>query len=108
LGVSGLDEKDPDKGSIFVGCGIALLCQIFLGVLGFFAIATIHKAGMNWAVFALSSWGMTQWIGIVPLIFVMRRDGRKGTAKGLLLMGCIGLLLSSACASVFWGGRIGG
>lgn len=106
--MSDLDEKDPDQGSIFVGCGMALLCQVVLGVLGFFAIATIHKAGTNWAVFALSSWGMTQWIGIVPAAFSMKRKGMKRTVIGLVLMGSIGLLLSSACASVFWGGRIGG
>ncbi len=110
--MSGVEEKAPYEGSVLAGCGMAFLCQIILGVLGYFPFttlgATLSREEFNPLVFGLSSWGLTQWVGILPLVFIMRRRGKRRTVIGLLLMGAIGLLLSSACASVFWGGRIGG
>ena len=44
--------------------------------------------------------GHTQWIGIIPLILQQRGKGRSKVVQDLLITGFIGLLLSSACATM--------
>jgi len=48
----------------------------------------------------LTSWGITQWIALVPLILRERSKGNPNIAKGLVVTGCVGVLLSSACAGL--------
>ncbi len=108
FGCERVEEKAQYPGSVLAGFGMAFLCQVICGLIAGAFLPIEGSGGPDWLVFELSSWGLTQWVGILPLVFIMRRRGNRRTVIGLLLMGAIGLLLSSACASVFWGGRIGG
>jgi len=89
------DSRISANGDVVTGCLLAFACQlgfIFIGFLGLFLFNTFYL---------LVGWGATQWIGLIPLIRRERAEGRLMTAKGLLIMGCIGVLLSSACAAIF-------
>ncbi len=44
------------------------------------------------------SWGLTQWIAIIPMIISNQKKGRRKNVQGLIIAGCIGVLLSSAHA----------
>jgi hypothetical protein len=80
-----------------MGCGTS----IAFAVLGIIAALTIDSAGNGkLSDYLFASWGVTQWIGILPLIANDQSKGRKKSVKGLIIAGCIGLLLSSACASI--------
>ena len=84
-----------DKGNVVVGCLMGLACQIafiLIGIFGLFAGNTIVL---------LVGWGATQWIALIPMILRERANGHPATAQGMIIMGCIGLLLSSACATRF-------
>ncbi|HME05454.1 MAG TPA: hypothetical protein VKG25_00330 [Bryobacteraceae bacterium] len=76
-----------------LGC----LCQI-----GFFVLAMAGAIAMNNQTSKLVylSWGVTQWIALIPLIQSQRAKGHNATVQGLLIMGSIGVLLSSACAAM--------
>jgi hypothetical protein len=47
----------------------------------------------------MAAFGVIQWIGLVPLILKARASERPETALGLIITGCLGLLLSSACGT---------
>ncbi len=89
-----------NEGNIPAGCGLAFLCQIGAGILSLFSLALDGNNKLG--VILLCSWGLTQWIGIIPLIFRFKAEGKKQTIVGLVIMGSLGLLLSSACASTFY------
>jgi hypothetical protein len=87
------------RDSRLAGCGMGCLIQIVF-VLVSYAIAT--QVWTNTVpTLILSAWGLTQWIGIVPLILWERKKERPKTVQGLLITGALGLLLSSACAGMF-------
>jgi hypothetical protein len=69
-----------------------------LGVLAGFAVDSGGHGKLS--DYLMVGWGVTQWIGIIPLIVNERKKGRKNRIKGLIIAGCIGVLLSSACASI--------
>jgi len=80
------------KGSVGIGCLIGFLCQIGFIVLGILAALRLNSMVL-W-----SSWGVTQWFVLIPLILQQRGKGHSRTVQGLIITGSIGLLLSSACA----------
>ncbi len=84
-------------GSVGIGCLLGCLCQI-----GFFLLAMAGAFTMNnqLSKFVSLSWGVTQWIALIPLIQSQRSKGHHATVQGLLIMGSIGVLLSSACAAM--------
>jgi len=83
------------RGSVATGCFLGCACQIPFILLGLLALTQSNHELL------LASWGVTQWIALIPLIVRQRAKGHVATAKGLLIMGCIGVLLSSACAAFF-------
>jgi hypothetical protein len=89
--------EQPDEGDVFagvgIGCGIQLIC-LFLSIVVFYTVHDGKAGGL-----LLAAWGVTQWIGIIPLIFYFKGRGKSNTILGMLITGGIGLLLSSACAS---------
>ena len=86
-----------------VGVGIAMGCAVQIGffVLGILASLALSSSGKLSDVAAVS-WGVTQWIALVPLILNERSAGRPRRVTGLIIAGCIGVLLSSACASLIF------
>ena len=91
--------------SIPVGFGIGCTCQFGFFLLGG-AIASLASITDSRSIpFAaraalLLSWGITQWIALIPLIMSQRAAGNRKTVQGMIISGCIGVLLSSACAGM--------
>jgi hypothetical protein len=88
----------PDRGHIILGVLLGFVCQIGFVILGMLAGWFIANSTTKGLVFMFSSWGVTQWIALIPLIRQHNKKGRTRTAQGLIVIGCLGLLLSSACA----------
>jgi hypothetical protein len=80
-----------------MGCGTSIAFAV-LGVIAALTVDTAGKGKLSDYLFV--SWGVTQWIGILPLIANNQSEGREKSVKGLIIAGCIGFLLSSACASI--------
>lgn len=96
-----LDPQSSEDG-VGRGCLYGCLCQaafIALGLIAVFASGSAKGPGLG---FLLVGWGLTQWIGILPLILRQRRQHHNETVKGLVLSGSIGLLLSAACAAMVY------
>lgn len=93
-------ETDADQrargDNLAMGVGMGCLIQLGFLAAGFLIYNFAQKAGLS--VYALSGWGLTQWLGIVPLAFMQRAKKRPRVVQGLILIGCLGLLLSSTCA----------
>jgi hypothetical protein len=53
--------------------------------------------------FIFVGWGVAQWIVLLPLILYQRAKGRPDTVRGLIVAGCLTLLLSSFCAALVSG-----
>jgi hypothetical protein len=92
------------KDSRPIGCLMGCACQIgFFAVGGVLAslasIANSSTLPYSAREVLFLSWGVTQWIALVPLIRSERAVGHSKTVQGMLISGCLGLLLSSACAS---------
>jgi hypothetical protein len=77
-----------------MGCGVQLA---FLAAgLG---VAYFLKGG-NDSTIATMSFGVTQWIALIPLIMKERGAGHIKRVHGMIFTGCLGLLLSTACGSM--------
>jgi hypothetical protein len=83
------------------GCAVQIGFFALSGIFMFAFDSQLGAAGLakyeNWI---FMSWGLTQWIAIVPMIVSNQKKGRRKNAQGLIIAGCIGVLLSSACASM--------
>jgi hypothetical protein len=53
--------------------------------------------------FGLLAWSLTQFIYLGPAIVIARRAGKNETAKGLILVAAIGILLNGACDALLFG-----
>jgi hypothetical protein len=87
--------SDP-QGNIMAGFGIGCACQVVFLVLG--AVGSMAAGNSKYSLMPLMFWGITQWIALVPLILSQRAKGHSQTVTGMLISGCLGLLLSSTCA----------
>ena len=99
-------EPDTDGNlltGILMGCGVQLIF-IILGIFLFSGVSPQGSQGSKIGNWALLGWGLTQWIGLVPLILHQRGKGRPKTMYGLLIAGGIGLLLNSACDGLVFRG----
>jgi hypothetical protein len=84
-----------------VGVGIAILCQAVLIVAGPLMILNMNSLGQWIPDVLFRGWGVAQWIILLPLCLILRLKGRRLTAIGILITGCIGFLLNAACDAVF-------
>ena len=63
---------------------------------------TLGTGGFSLMIFF--SWGIIQWIALVPLIMKQNAAGHPKTARGLKISGFLGFLLSVGSAGLlFWG-----
>ena len=93
-----LGPRAPED-KVLLGCLLGCACQAacwFLGLLAAFA-----NSG-KFSSFLFVSWGVTQWIAIGPLIWRQKSQGYPNRVKGLIVTGCIGVLLSSACGAMIF------
>ena len=90
--------SDP-RDHIAAGCAMGCVCQIVLWLLSLWlSFAVGESTKLSSVIFV--SWGITQWIVLVPLIRRQRAMNHPDTVQGLLIAGSLGVLLSSACASM--------
>jgi hypothetical protein len=100
-------QFERDSVSHGVNQGILLhLFQILLVPIFSFTIPLFYSTkgdlGLTGFVFALSAWSLTQFLYIGPAIAIAYRSGSKATAKGLILVASIGILLNGACDALIW------
>jgi|HubBroStandDraft_5_1064220.scaffolds.fasta_scaffold755229_2 drug/metabolite transporter (DMT)-like permease len=96
-----LRPSRPSNDTVLLGCLMGFGTSVAFAVLGIVAALTVDTAGHGkLSDYLFVGWGVTQWIGIIPLILNDRSKGRHKRVKGLIIAGCIGVLLSSACASI--------
>jgi hypothetical protein len=88
------------RDSVGRGCLFGFLCQVAFILVSLLAVFS-GRSG-NLSVILLASWGVTQWAALIPLILRQRAKGHIETVQGLIIAGCAGLLLSSACAAMFF------
>jgi hypothetical protein len=80
--------------SFGVGQGVLLhLCQVLI-------VPILSLVPMGFGV-ALMAWSLTQFLYMGPAIIMARRAGHKETAKGLVMVAAIGVLLNGACDAYF-------
>jgi hypothetical protein len=94
-------EPPPSGDSVGRGCLYGCLCQI--GFIGFGSLAAVGLKGGNLQSALFVSWGVTQWIALVPLIWQQKGKEHPRTVQGIIVTGSIGLMLSSACAAMIFG-----
>jgi hypothetical protein len=93
------EEHWSRRNSVAIGVGLGVLlhsCQIVIVPLLSVVIPELF-------VFALMAWSLTQFLYLVPAIVIARRAGRNETAKGLILVAAIGILLNGACDALLFG-----
>jgi len=61
----------------------------------------------NLAFWAFFGFGVTQIFYMLPAIFIARRRGRLGIAKGLIILAALAFLLNASCFVALWSGRFG-
>src|SRR5689334_1795874 len=76
-----------------MGCGVTL-ASVAVCVL----IASLVNGKQSDYYFM--SWGVVQWIGLIPLILSQRSKGYKNRVAGIVVAGSASLLVSLACASM--------
>jgi hypothetical protein len=85
-------QPEPRPGlpdSIAAGVGFAIACDLVL----FGLIAAVFGT-------ALLAFGLLEWIGLLPIYLVARKQGCRKTAKGVLIVGFIVFLLQAACYGI--------
>ena len=97
-----IDVPPPvDNDKFVLGCLTGCATTIAFGLLSFVLAITIDSGGHGkLSDYLFASWGLTQWIGLIPLILSERKKGRRNRVTGIIVAGCLGLLLSSACAEI--------
>ncbi len=88
------DHRDNTADGFAISCA----CQIVFFGLGMVGALASRSSGMLTSLLS-ATWGITQWIALIPLILKQRAAGRTRMVNGLVICGFIGVLLSSACAS---------
>lgn len=78
-----------DQRALNNGTGLGCLCQ----VAAYFILASVWER-------AWPFWGFAAWIVVLPLALFLYRRGHRAIVKGMLIVGFIGMLLSSACAVI--------
>ena len=88
------------------GFGMGCVCLVIFYALSHVVGRTVEvTAGPSFVSLSIHySWGVTQWIAVIPLIRQHQAAGHPLIARGLKVSGFIGLFLSVASAGfLFWG-----
>jgi hypothetical protein len=89
--------SDP-RDHIGVGCALGCAVQIGFALVGMLVAVSVGNDKISNIIFLSSA--ITQWIGLVPLILHHRAIGRRRTVQGIIIAGCLGMLLCSACGAL--------
>jgi len=91
----------PDsRDHIGVGCALGCAVQIGFAIVGMVVAVAVGGNTLSNIIFLSSA--VTQWIGLVPLIMHQRSIGHPKTVQGIIIAGCLGMLLCSACGAMLF------
>ncbi len=102
-----LPQMPPGGGSppaipgdtIMRGCAMGCASQLgWIALGGALAYVLPGKASDN--AFAICI--ITQWLTLIPLVMLERSKGYRSSVAGLILIGCVALLLGGSCAALIW------
>ena len=91
------DPRDPRD---HIGVGCAMGCGVQLAFLAVGLLISVNLRSNTDSTLAAMSFGVTQWIALIPLVLNERAKGRPKRVTGLLITGCLGVLLSTACGAM--------
>lgn len=104
------DEPVPRGNSVSLGVGVGLalhLLQFLVVPLVSIAVPMLYhdrgKAAYAGIGFAIMGWSVTQFVYMGPAIAIARRTGHKETAKGIMIVAAIGVLLNGVCDALLLG-----
>ena len=86
-----------ERGSVGKGIGLAIASHLAQ----FIIVPIILFGGAGGIVFAMATWGLTQFLYLGPLAWVFHQNGESNTVKGILITAGIGFLLNGACDTLF-------
>jgi hypothetical protein len=95
-------QHPPPEDSILRGCAMGCGWGILALVISI-AIAGAADASGKATGWIIGGSGVLQWLGIVPTILSQRQKHCTLTVSGMIVSGCIGLLLSSLCGTMLTG-----
>jgi hypothetical protein len=78
-----------------MGCAAQLAWLALGGATAYFATGKTQDR-----LFAVTI--ATTWITLIPLVIYERSKGYRTSTGGLVLVGCIALLLGGSCAALLW------
>ncbi len=87
----------PRNDNFFLGCLMG--CGGLIGGLIISFIMAMMADGKT-SDYLFMSWGATQWVITLPLILRQRSTNHKNRMWGLIVSGCAGILLCTACAQM--------
>jgi hypothetical protein len=97
-------NNPPDAGSVGRGVGLGLLLHLLQIVI---VPGTTLLAGAFYPrdkeplaaglLFSAYAWSLTQFLYLGPAAWMAFRRGQRETAKGLLIVGAIGILINGGC-----------
>jgi hypothetical protein len=79
-----------------MGCGMQLALAFFAGMIA----SMVGSDKVSNFIFLSSA--VTQWILLVPLILHQRAAGYTSRVQGIIIAGCLGVLLCSACGAMLY------
>lgn len=98
-----MTDNEPDSGAIGIGLGLGCLTQLAMIFVSYLVLWRAHIILIsNMGLFISSGWSIIQWIILIPIIMNQRGKGKTKTAQGLIICGCVAVLLSSACGFTAW------
>src|SRR5215469_15303930 len=78
-----------------LGVGLIIVGTCLLAGIGIFLARGFQVFGLGiWLIFGF---GVTQLIYMLPAIFIARRRGHMGLAKGLIIAASVAFLLNASC-----------
>lgn len=101
------EEPGQRTDSVNFGVGFGILLHLLqLAVIpAVIALLSTLFPKLGWGAFSFSimGWSVTQFLYMGPAILIARRKGRTETAKGILIVAAIGVLLNGACDALLFG-----
>jgi hypothetical protein len=79
--------QSPPEGTVLQGLGYSFACQLAV-------VALAWGLGTDAAIFGIGLWGLFQWLPAIPWIIKLKKGGRHGTVRGMLILSTIGLAMN--------------
>ncbi len=102
---TGPSASDSVGRGVFLGLALHLLQIVIvpaITMLGDLFSRPGPEAGLGGLAFAVAAWSLTQFLYIGPAAWWQNRKGKRETAKGMLILAGIGVLLNGGCDALLF------